>query len=147
MTLAAPDVAALSRLLENGLVIDAGIREDWIAALSEHDRHLAPMLLHDAAPGEAGLTEEHGRVLTLHYASPEQMRGDAITVHSDVRFTDDPVLARERAMVGACALRAGQRKRAAELAGLARGAFARPTGVANYYKALLTVLERLLSQS
>ncbi|HKW83274.1 MAG TPA: serine/threonine-protein kinase, partial [Burkholderiaceae bacterium] len=41
-------------------------------------------LLHDAAPGDLQLTQEQGRVLTPHYASPEQIRGEAITVQSDV---------------------------------------------------------------
>jgi hypothetical protein len=33
---------------------------------------------------ETGLTQQQGRVLTPHYASPEQVAGDAITVQSDV---------------------------------------------------------------
>ena len=41
-------------------------------------------LLIEAAPGEPGLTQEQGRVLTPHYASPEQIAGEAITVQSDV---------------------------------------------------------------
>ena len=41
-------------------------------------------LLHEAVPGEPGLTQEQGRVLTPHYASPEQISGEAITVQSDV---------------------------------------------------------------
>ena len=35
-------------------------------------------------PGPGDLTELHGRVLTLHYASPEQIEGGPITVGSDV---------------------------------------------------------------
>ncbi len=41
-------------------------------------------LLIEAAPGERGLTHELGRVMTPHYASPEQIAGEAITVQSDV---------------------------------------------------------------
>ena len=47
------------------------------------DFGIAKLLL-DAAPGEPGLTQEQGRVLTPHYASPEQVAGEAITVQSDV---------------------------------------------------------------
>ena len=47
------------------------------------DFGIAKLLL-DAAPGEPGLTQEQGRVLTPHFASPEQMRGGAITVQSDI---------------------------------------------------------------
>jgi len=41
-------------------------------------------LLSDAAQADSGLTQEQGRVLTPHYASPEQVQGAAITVQSDV---------------------------------------------------------------
>ena len=41
-------------------------------------------LLTEAAPGEPGLTQEQGRVLTPQYASPEQIAGETITVQSDV---------------------------------------------------------------
>jgi len=41
-------------------------------------------LLTEAAPGQPGLTQEQGRVLTPHYASPEQIAGEPITVQSDV---------------------------------------------------------------
>lgn len=38
----------------------------------------------DEGAGESGLTQEQGRVMTPHYASPEQVAGEAITVQSDV---------------------------------------------------------------
>jgi len=41
-------------------------------------------LLSDAAQADSGLTQEQGRVLTPHYASPEQIQGGVITVQSDV---------------------------------------------------------------
>ena len=41
-------------------------------------------LINEASPDERGLTQEQGRVLTPHFASPEQLRGEAITVQSDV---------------------------------------------------------------
>jgi serine/threonine-protein kinase len=47
------------------------------------DFGIAKLLL-EVAPGESGLTQEPGRVLTPHYASPEQVAGEAITVQSDV---------------------------------------------------------------
>jgi len=40
-------------------------------------------LLDDSSPS-GNLTQEQGRVLTPHYASPEQIRGETITVASDV---------------------------------------------------------------
>lgn len=41
-------------------------------------------LLQDANQADANLTQEQGRVLTPHYASPEQIAGEPITVASDV---------------------------------------------------------------
>jgi serine/threonine protein kinase/tetratricopeptide (TPR) repeat protein len=41
-------------------------------------------LLQDASPGLTHLTREQGRVLTPHYASPEQVTGEPVTVASDV---------------------------------------------------------------
>ena len=41
-------------------------------------------LLTEAAGPETGLTQQQGRVLTPHDASPEQVVGEAITVQSDV---------------------------------------------------------------
>lgn len=41
-------------------------------------------LLSGAELGAVGLTQEQGRVLTPHYASPEQLAGQPITVRSDV---------------------------------------------------------------
>jgi eukaryotic-like serine/threonine-protein kinase len=41
-------------------------------------------LLTEAALDEPGLTQQQGRVLTPHYASPEQVAGETITVASDI---------------------------------------------------------------
>ena len=41
-------------------------------------------LLDQAQVDPGGLTQEHGRVFTPHYASPEQIRGEPVTVASDV---------------------------------------------------------------
>lgn len=41
-------------------------------------------LLQEGIPHEPGLTQQQGRVMTPHYASPEQVAGEAITVQSDV---------------------------------------------------------------
>jgi serine/threonine protein kinase len=41
-------------------------------------------LLSEGAPDDSRLTQEHGRVLTPNFASPEQLRGDTLTVASDV---------------------------------------------------------------
>ncbi|HWK83854.1 MAG TPA: protein kinase, partial [Caldimonas sp.] len=41
-------------------------------------------LLQEGAADDGRLTQEQGRVFTPHFASPEQLRGEAITVASDV---------------------------------------------------------------
>ena len=41
-------------------------------------------LINDASPENGELTRAQGRVLTPHFASPEQLRGDSITVQSDI---------------------------------------------------------------
>ncbi len=41
-------------------------------------------LLHEAGGGAPGLTQSHERVMTPHYAAPEQVAGEAITVQTDV---------------------------------------------------------------
>lgn len=40
--------------------------------------------LNEATPGDSALTQEQGRCRTPRYASPEQIRGDTVTVRSDV---------------------------------------------------------------
>ncbi len=41
-------------------------------------------LLDDAAEGQSALTQEQGRVLTPRYAAPEQIKGEPVTVQTDV---------------------------------------------------------------
>ena len=57
-----------------------------------------------------------------------------------------PHLAYWRATTGLCALDAGDRGRAVELAALAREAFMRQPGVSPYYKTQLALLDRRLGQ-
>jgi eukaryotic-like serine/threonine-protein kinase len=48
------------------------------------DFGIAKLLGHDFSASETALTQEVGRSLTLDYASPEQVRGEALTTASDV---------------------------------------------------------------
>ena len=70
------------------LVVHRDLKPSNVLVTPDAQTHLLDFgiakLLHDAAPGEIVLTQEQGRVLTPHYASPEQMRGETITVQSDV---------------------------------------------------------------
>lgn len=70
------------------LVVHRDLKPSNVLVSADGQTHLLDFgiakLLHEAAPGEVGLTEEQGRVLTPHFASPEQLRGEAITVQSDV---------------------------------------------------------------
>jgi serine/threonine-protein kinase len=70
------------------LVIHRDLKPSNVLVTPDGEPHLLDFgiakLLHDAAPGGERLTNEQGRVLTPHYASPEQIRGEAIGVASDV---------------------------------------------------------------
>ncbi len=70
------------------LVVHRDLKPSNVLVTPDGQAHLLDFgiakLLLEAAPGEAGLTQEQGRVLTPHYASPEQVAGEAITVQSDV---------------------------------------------------------------
>ena len=70
------------------LVVHRDLKPSNVLVTADGQAHLLDFgiakLLHEAAPGDLGLTQEQGRVLTPHYASPEQIRGEAITVASDV---------------------------------------------------------------
>jgi hypothetical protein len=60
-------------------------------------------------------------------------------------FAYHPGVAHWRAVTGSCALDAGNRRRAMELADLARQAFTRQPGVSPYFKASLLTLEKRLA--
>ena len=70
------------------LVVHRDLKPSNVLVTADGQAHLLDFgiakLLHEAAPGELGLTQEQGRVLTPHYASPEQIQGETITVASDV---------------------------------------------------------------
>jgi Protein kinase domain/Tetratricopeptide repeat len=70
------------------LVVHRDLKPSNVLVTADGQAHLLDFgiakLLHEAAPGDPGLTQEQGRVLTPHYASPEQIEGETITVASDV---------------------------------------------------------------
>jgi hypothetical protein len=76
--------------------------------------------------------------LPLMETHTQKLAEDSSAVH--------PALAQWRATTGLCALDAGNRSRAMELAELARQAFARQPGVSPYYKAPLLTLEKRLAR-
>ncbi|MBK6862461.1 MAG: protein kinase [Ideonella sp.] len=68
------------------LVVHRDLKPSNVLVTADGQAHLLDFgiakLLHEA--GDAQLTRAQDRVLTPHYASPEQIRGEAITVQSDV---------------------------------------------------------------
>jgi len=70
------------------LVVHRDLKPSNVLVSADGQAHLLDFgiakRLTEAAPGAKGLTQEQGRVLTPHYASPEQIAGEAITVASDV---------------------------------------------------------------
>lgn len=70
------------------LVVHRDLKPSNVLVTEDGQPHLLDFgiakLLHEASADDTGLTQEQGRVLTLHFASPEQLRGAAITVQSDV---------------------------------------------------------------
>jgi tetratricopeptide (TPR) repeat protein len=70
------------------LVVHRDLKPSNVMVTPDGQAHLLDFgiakLLTDAATPEAGLTQQQGRMLTPHYASPEQVAGEAITVQSDV---------------------------------------------------------------
>jgi tetratricopeptide (TPR) repeat protein len=70
------------------LVVHRDLKPSNVLVTPDGQAHLLDFgiakLLLEASAAESGLTQEQGRVLTPHYASPEQVAGDAITVQSDV---------------------------------------------------------------
>lgn len=70
------------------LVVHRDLKPSNVLVTIDGQAHLLDFgiakLLHEAAPGDAQLTQEQGRILTPHYASPEQIQGDVLSVGSDV---------------------------------------------------------------
>ena len=70
------------------LVVHRDLKPSNVLVTADGQAHLLDFgiakLLHEATPADDALTRDYGRVLTPHYASPEQLRGEAITVASDV---------------------------------------------------------------
>ncbi len=70
------------------LVVHRDLKPSNVLVTQDGQAHLLDFgiakLLHEAGSDAPGLTQQQGRVLTPHYASPEQVAGGAITVQSDV---------------------------------------------------------------
>lgn len=81
-------VASAVAYAHGRLVVHRDLKPSNVLVTVDGQAHLLDFgiakLLHEAAPGDVGLTQEQGRVLTPHYASPEQIEGETITVASDV---------------------------------------------------------------
>jgi tetratricopeptide (TPR) repeat protein len=71
----------------------------------------------------------------------------SLALHGAREYDGNPALARARAVTGLCALSAGDRTRARELARQAHHAFLLQPAVSNYFKAPLGQLERTLGES
>jgi serine/threonine-protein kinase len=115
----------------------------------------------EPAAALAALPPEHGPVDDFPFEDRRLLRGAALCglgkpaeglplletyTEAVARESYDynPRVAYWRATTGLCALDAGSRQRAVELAALAREAFMRQPGVSPYYKAQLAKLDRML---
>ena len=70
------------------LVVHRDLKPSNVLVTADGQAHLLDFgiakLLQPEQPGDGQLTQEQGRMLTPHYASPEQLVGEAVTVASDV---------------------------------------------------------------
>ena len=70
------------------LVVHRDLKPSNVLVTPDGQTHLLDFgiakLLDDQAAGAGALTQEHDRVMTPHYASPEQIRGEMVTVQSDI---------------------------------------------------------------
>ncbi len=98
MTLSVANLSTLSRLLDEAFDLDPHSARPGsprcprcitpcglgCARCSVRRGRNATATFWHAAPGDEHLTKAQGRMLTPHYASPEQLRGETITVATDV---------------------------------------------------------------
>lgn len=70
------------------LIVHRDLKPSNVLVTADGQAHLLDFgiakLLQEAGADEKGLTQQQGRVMTPHYASPEQVAGEPITVQSDV---------------------------------------------------------------
>ncbi len=70
------------------LIVHRDLKPSNVLVSEDGQAHLLDFgiakLLDEAAVGQANLTQEQGRVLTPIYAAPEQLKGEPVTVQTDV---------------------------------------------------------------